>query len=242
MRNLMRTLAAGLTLTAPAWANVEALRAQNDPGVESFFSVDFGTGARSASIARTDLVLSVERPDVSASFLRYYQDVDALLIPTPFGDVSTGPITVEIVSTPTLGELIEAGEGTFEFTTTDTYSVSFTEDLSALGLASPVLLDSTTTGTVAYDGAETGTISMVWQGAGVIGAPGNEIPFEYECRVNTRFSTQPGDIDLDGSVNLTDLGLVLSDFGCASSCIGDLDGSGATDLTDLNEVLTSYGQ
>ncbi len=48
-----------------------------------------------------------------------------------------------------------------------------------------------------------------------------------------------GDIDGNGSVNLDDLNLVLTNFGGGSN--GDADGDGDTDLDDLNIVLTNFG-
>ena len=51
-----------------------------------------------------------------------------------------------------------------------------------------------------------------------------------------------GDLDGDGDVDLTDLALLLADFGCMTGgCAGDLDGDGDTDLTDLSLLLGSFG-
>jgi hypothetical protein len=53
----------------------------------------------------------------------------------------------------------------------------------------------------------------------------------------------PGDLTGDGCVDLTDLGILLGDFGCAppASCPGDVDGDGDTDLTDLGILLANFG-
>lgn len=52
-----------------------------------------------------------------------------------------------------------------------------------------------------------------------------------------------GDVDGDGDVDLSDLGVVLANFngavGCASD--GDLDGNGVVDLSDLGIVLAAFG-
>ena len=51
-----------------------------------------------------------------------------------------------------------------------------------------------------------------------------------------------GDIDGDGQVNLSDLGVVLADFGLTGSSIeGDVDADGDVDLSDLGVVLASWG-
>jgi hypothetical protein len=49
----------------------------------------------------------------------------------------------------------------------------------------------------------------------------------------------PADLNLDGDVDLPDLGLLLSAFG--HSAAGDTDGDGDTDLADLGEMLATYG-
>lgn len=49
----------------------------------------------------------------------------------------------------------------------------------------------------------------------------------------------PGDLDQDGDVDLSDLGIVLAAFGVNGS--GDTDGDGDTDLSDLGVVLAAYG-
>lgn len=237
----LAALAAVSLAASFAPAATQSLRAQNDPAVVSSFAVNFGDGERAADISLTSFVLDADEAGGSAGFVRYHQDIAPLAIPTPFGDVSTGDITVDIVDGPTVGTLVPAGDGTYTFETTDTYAVAFTADLSALGLQSPVLLTSTTNGTVEFLTEKTGTVNMVWEGEGLIGPPGGEIPFTYVCRVNTVFSTQPGDLDINGRVDLSDLGIVLADYGCTSGCGGDLNGDLVTDLSDLAEVLAHFG-
>lgn len=52
----------------------------------------------------------------------------------------------------------------------------------------------------------------------------------------------PGDIDLDGDVDLTDVGLFQVAFGCVGmDCNGDIDLDGDTDLDDLLILLTEFG-
>lgn len=52
----------------------------------------------------------------------------------------------------------------------------------------------------------------------------------------------PGDLNLDGDVDLGDLGEVLSEYGCASACGADIDGDDDVDLSDLGVVLASFGR
>lgn len=49
----------------------------------------------------------------------------------------------------------------------------------------------------------------------------------------------PGDLNGDGSTNITDLGIVLANFGLGAG--GDVDGDGDTDITDLGIVLANFG-
>ena len=54
----------------------------------------------------------------------------------------------------------------------------------------------------------------------------------------------PGDLDHDGDVDLSDLAILLSDFGCISTtppCVGDINGDAGTDLNDLAILLANFG-
>ncbi|GMU80274.1 MAG: hypothetical protein AMXMBFR47_01450 [Planctomycetota bacterium] len=56
----------------------------------------------------------------------------------------------------------------------------------------------------------------------------------------------PGDLDDDGDVDINDLALLLSNFGCRGGvefpCPIDLDLNGDTDITDLAILLSNFGQ
>ncbi len=53
----------------------------------------------------------------------------------------------------------------------------------------------------------------------------------------------PEDLSGDGTINSTDLNILLADFGCAGGgCGGDIDGDGDTDSADLNLLLAAFGQ
>ncbi|MCH2149984.1 MAG: hypothetical protein MK095_11180, partial [Phycisphaerales bacterium] len=61
---------------------------------------------------------------------------------------------------------------------------------------------------------------------------GNGIPDECECL---------GDIDGNGSVNVTDLLTVIADWGCSTGCDGDANGDGTVNVTDLLAVISAWG-
>jgi hypothetical protein len=51
------------------------------------------------------------------------------------------------------------------------------------------------------------------------------------------------DLDSDGDVDQSDLGILLADFGCTGGdCVGDVNGDGDTDQSDVGVVLASYDQ
>ncbi|MFN0135739.1 MAG: hypothetical protein ACKVS9_06430 [Phycisphaerae bacterium] len=57
----------------------------------------------------------------------------------------------------------------------------------------------------------------------------------------TPASRVPGDIDGDGDVDLTDLAILLGQFGCAADCDADINGDNIVDLTDLAMLLAKFG-
>jgi hypothetical protein len=51
-----------------------------------------------------------------------------------------------------------------------------------------------------------------------------------------------GDLNCDGAVNITDLGILLADFGNQNAFgPGDVNGDGDTDITDLGILLANFG-
>ncbi len=58
------------------------------------------------------------------------------------------------------------------------------------------------------------------------------VPDECECLA---------DLNGDDVVNLSDLGALLSDYGCTTGCLADLDHDGDTDLSDLGIMLARFG-
>ncbi|MHC4420443.1 MAG: hypothetical protein ACYS1E_07580, partial [Planctomycetota bacterium] len=59
---------------------------------------------------------------------------------------------------------------------------------------------------------------------------------------DTCVETCPADLTGDGLVNVTDLLVVLIDWGpCAAGCVGDVDADGSVGVTDLLGVLAAWG-
>jgi hypothetical protein len=65
--------------------------------------------------------------------------------------------------------------------------------------------------------------------------PNNATNYDPETDVCT------GDINGDGALTITDLLLILSDFGCTSSCSGDVDGDGMVTVYDALSFLSLFG-
>jgi hypothetical protein len=56
-------------------------------------------------------------------------------------------------------------------------------------------------------------------------------------------SCVPGDLDGDGCVSHSDLGILLADWGCSGDdCVGDCDDDGDTDHSDLGILLAHWGE
>lgn len=60
--------------------------------------------------------------------------------------------------------------------------------------------------------------------------------------LTAEFDDCPSDVTGDGSTDISDLGIVLADFGCATGCVGDLNADGTVDITDLGLLLAAFGQ
>ena len=50
----------------------------------------------------------------------------------------------------------------------------------------------------------------------------------------------PGDLDGDGAVNVSDLLLLLADWGTCPGCVGDISGDGVVDTNDLLTLLANW--
>lgn len=81
-------------------------------------------------------------------------------------------------------------------------------------------------------------------GAPAIGADGTLIVASTSLLTAYRTPRPPcpGDLDDDGDVDLSDLGIILSDYGCAGpSCVADINDDMVVDLSDLGVVLAAFG-
>ena len=66
--------------------------------------------------------------------------------------------------------------------------------------------------------------------------------FDLEGGFWTSTPTCPGDTDGDADVDLSDLALLLSQFGEVGAFAGDVNGDGNVDLTDLAIILANFGE
>ncbi|MGD2108169.1 MAG: hypothetical protein PVI86_02130 [Phycisphaerae bacterium] len=177
-----------LLLASNAKAETRTLVAGANPGVPSYFTLDFGEfgGRTTAFSGVTDMELEVDADAGTARYVHYYQEVDPLTLP---GGFSTGNLTIEIVAGSSSGTYDRL---TGEFATTETYLVYFEGDLSAFGLESPVELPSASVGTVQFAGTD-GEIVLDWDGAGTLIHPFDPleiIDFSYFCTLNAQFAPE----------------------------------------------------
>ena len=65
-------------------------------------------------------------------------------------------------------------------------------------------------------------------------------PFEgYDC---LGVSLCPLDLNNNGVIEVSDLLIILSDFGCTSGCIGDVNGDDVVTVSDILNILSSFGE
>ncbi len=186
----LKALAVVMTLglfVAGAQAETFRVNARENPQEVSAFTLDFGEalgGIASGMIALTDYTLEVDSTNGSARFMDYYQEIEPINLP---GGVSTGNIVVTVVDGTSAGTF-DAATGRFD--TGEDYAVYFDADLSMFGLESPVILSSTSAGTVNLASIEGGFINFEWSGVGDLANPSDpnqRLNFAYTCTVNTVF-------------------------------------------------------
>lgn len=183
-------LAVSLAFGAAAQAKPVSVTAANDPALASFFSLDFGGegGVASGHIAFTDIEFEVDADRGTARFVRYFQEVEPLILP---GGFSTGNLTIEIVEGSSTGSFDQLSG---EFQTEEFYEIHFEGDLSAFGLESPVILPSTSSGIVTLGTDTGGRIALDWLGEGELANPfdpDNPLEFSYTCTVRAAFTPEP---------------------------------------------------
>ncbi len=162
-------------------------------GFESSFTFDFGGGfLQSAAISDTEFTLQVDPEGSavgSAQFLSYAQQIESIDLPNPTGGspIPTGALTVEVLQAT-------AGVGSYDaatgaFSTSETYRIHYTGDLSAYGLVGGFVdLPSQSTGMISSDGGVE-RITQNWDGTYTF--PGTNVSLAYTCQVHTQVVPEP---------------------------------------------------
>lgn len=183
--------------TTAARANVLALSAIQAPTPDSTFTLSSGGQPLPSSfISNTNFTLQVDdQPRAgSAQFLNYYQTVAPLTLPDGQGGyVNTGNLTVEIEPGTSSGGSYDVASGLF--TTTETYRITYTGDLTAIGLGNGGFVEfpSTSSGVISFDPVipGVGTIHQQWSGTY------SPLGLDYTCEVFTTFP-EPASLGLLG--------------------------------------------
>jgi hypothetical protein len=180
-----------------ARANVIALNAIQAPAPQSTFTLSFsGQPLPSSFISNTHFTLQLDdQPRAgSAQFLNYYQTVAPLTLPDGQGGyVNTGDLTVQVEPGTSGGGSYDVSSGVF--TTTETYRIDYTGDLTAIGLGNGGFVEfpSTSSGTITFDPIlpGVGTIHQQWSGTY------SPLGLDYTCEVFTTFP-EPASLGLLG--------------------------------------------
>lgn len=201
MRTLRLSIVTAIALTAfttAARANLIALSAVQAASPDSTFTLSSGGQSLPSSyISNTNYTLQVnDQPQRSgtAQFLNYYQNVAPLTLPDGQGGyVNTGDLTVEI-------EPGTSGIGSYDvatgvFTTSETYKITYTGDLTSIGLQNGgfVEFSSVSTGVITFDPhiPGQGTINQHWSGTY------DPLGIDYSCQVYATFP-EPASLGLLG--------------------------------------------
>ena len=177
--------------------NVIALNAVQAAAPQSTFTLSFsGQPLPSSYISNTTFSLQLDdQPRAGAAqFLSYNQNVAPLTLPDGQGGyVSTGDITVEIEPGTSGGGSYDVSSGLF--TTTEIYKISYTGDLTSIGLGNGGFVEfpSTSSGTISFDPIlpGVGTIHQQWSGTY------SPLGLDYSCEVFTTFP-EPASLGLLG--------------------------------------------
>jgi len=205
---LSASAAALFVMASGAFATPMSLLATHDPGQPNYFNLSFFGGAmtRQAGISTTSFELLFDEdpaPTGAARFLSYHQEIGSIDMPNPVQgepDIPTGALIVEILAGSS--GLSSFNPLTGEFTTTETYRITYANDLTALGLGGPggfVEFPSSSYGRITFETPTSGTIRQIWQGT--YDLSGSLI--DYTCEVNTRFDVpEPSTLVLLGLAGL----------------------------------------
>lgn len=239
-------------MAVAAVADDQFLITEQDTGVRSFFTLDFGKfGQTQGEVSDTRFLFRIDRTNNTAGFITYNQNIDSLTLP---GGFETGDIHVTIVPGSSTGTF---NPDTGEFETQEDYLVFFEGDLSKFGITSPILLPSASSGTITFDDPRSGGVTQVWEGEGELQNPfdpTDPLIFTYTCTVESDHNqVDRGDLNCDGAVNAFDIEpflLAMNDpagyaemFDVCDTVMGDFDQSGIVDQLDIEAFLEAlFGQ
>ena len=177
---------------------------------EVVFPPQLGGGTIIMPISGGSFELETDAEAGTARLLTWTQEVDAIDL---YG-MNTGPITIAMDTTaPSEGTYDSANQ---QFSVSATFLISFDDSqLRNVGFVSPVPLVGVEQGTI-YGVGNIGTIQMYLQGEGSVAGSN----FVYTCRTSARFEnvlteaqSQPGDVNQDRSLDMTDaMAILLSLF------------------------------
>lgn len=170
-----------------------------------------------------------------------------------------------VTLTVTIGTLTTSKSSAFTYTDTVAPSKPGTPTITSnasnkVGLSWTASTDSGGSGLAGYrvyrNGAQLGTASITTTNASytdttaaantaysysiaALDGAGNISAQSTAVSVTTRYK---GDIDGNGSVNLTDLSMLLTNWNKTGALSSDLDGNNVVNLTDLSILLTNWGK
>ncbi len=184
VRNLFASVVVlGLGATSAMAQNAQTLFGYEDADFQTSFSLNFPElGIDSSSkVFYTRFNLDIDEDAGTARFVSYEQEIEPLILPL---GISTGTLRVRI----------QNSDGTFNkatntFETTDDYNITFTNDLSLFGFASPVVLPSVSEGRITTNADGERFVEMAWQGEGELENsenPQEPYKFTYSCSVRSR--------------------------------------------------------
>jgi len=184
--------------------------------------------------------LVVDADAGTAALASWHQEIDPVIL---FG-MSTGPITITLVTEDGEDPVGTYNDETREFSVEATFQIEFDDSqLWQVGFVSPVNLTAIEEGTIHGSGS-IGSVIMNLAGEGEF-AGGT---FTYTCNTSARFDydlddsqAQPGDVNQDHFHDISDPMSILSGLFLGSEMIcgaaGDVNGDSETDLSDAVYML-----
>lgn len=154
-----------------------------DANFQTSFRLDFpALGISSSSrVFYTRFKLDIDEDAGKARFVSYEQEIEPLTLPL---GISTGTLRVRIQNSD---GTYNAATGAIK--TNDDYNITFTNDLSAFGFESPVVLPAVSEGTITTEADGSRYLEMQWQGDGELANsenPSEPYKFTYTCKTRSR--------------------------------------------------------